>query len=262
MHATPLPLIPLLLLVIAPLAQAQEMARVISSTPINQQVSVPRQVCTDAQVITQAPKTGAGAVVGAIVGGALGSQIGGGSGQVAATALGVIGGAMIGDEFESNRAPVSQPVTSCAQQVSYENRVVGYNVVYEYAGKQYSTQMASDPGAWIPLNIAPAGAATVQAATTVVTPPPPPPVVVPAPVQVTTYPPLYPPPVYGPPVYGAPVYAPPVYGAPVYSPRSYGAPIYNPPVIQFRWSSGRHWHGDHGFHGGHGGHGRHHRHGH
>ena len=38
--------------VLAPPAKAQEVGRVISSTPIIQQVAVPRQVCTQSQVVS------------------------------------------------------------------------------------------------------------------------------------------------------------------------------------------------------------------
>jgi hypothetical protein len=39
----------------------------------------------------------------------------------------------------------------------YENRTVAYNVVYEYAGKEYSTQMPHDPGPTLALQIGPVG---------------------------------------------------------------------------------------------------------
>jgi outer membrane lipoprotein SlyB len=47
--------------------------------------------------------TGAGAVIGGIVGGVAGNQVGGGSGQQIATAAGVIGGAVLGNNIERNR---------------------------------------------------------------------------------------------------------------------------------------------------------------
>ncbi|MFN7855915.1 MAG: glycine zipper 2TM domain-containing protein [Acidovorax sp.] len=45
--------------------------------------------------------SGAGAVIGAVVGGVLGNQVGGGSGRAAATAIGVLGGAVAGNALES-----------------------------------------------------------------------------------------------------------------------------------------------------------------
>lgn len=138
---------------------AQEVGRVISSTPIIQQVGVPRQVCTTEQVAIQQPKSGAGAVMGAIAGGALGNAVGGGSGKAAATMLGIFGGAVLGDRVEG--APLSQvqDVQRCSVQTFYENRPVAYNVIYEYAGKQYSVQMPNDPGPSIQLQVSPVGAA-------------------------------------------------------------------------------------------------------
>lgn len=214
-------------------AQSQEMARVTSSTPVVQQVAVPRQVCSNSTVVSQAPKSGAGAVMGAIAGGAVGSQIGGGAGRAAAIAAGVIGGAVLGDRIEGQPAPVAQPVTTCTDQAVYENRVVAYNVTYEYAGRQYTVQMPNDPGQYLPITISPtaAGPAPAQVVTTA-----PPPVVVGPPV-VSSYPPVIvaPAPAY-PPYYG-PVYNP--YYSPYYGP-SYG-PGYGAGVT-LRWSSGGHRH--------------------
>jgi outer membrane lipoprotein SlyB len=44
--------------------------------------------------------SGAGAVLGAVIGGVLGSQVGGGTGRDVATGVGVIGGAVIGNQIE------------------------------------------------------------------------------------------------------------------------------------------------------------------
>jgi uncharacterized protein YcfJ len=130
---------------------------VISATPIIQQVSTPRQVCTTEQVSVQQPKSGAGAVMGAIAGGAMGNAVGGGSGRTAATVIGLVGGAMIGDRIEGSSPNQVQDVQRCESQNFYENRTVAYDVVYEYAGKQYSAQMLNDPGDSIQLRITPVG---------------------------------------------------------------------------------------------------------
>ena len=140
-------------------AFAVDIARVISATPVLQQVAVPRQVCTDQQVAVQAPKSGAGAVMGAIAGGALGSAAGGrGAGRAAATVLGAVGGAVLGDRIEGAPETELRTVRQCGTQTTYENRTVGYNVVYEFAGKQYSAQMPNDPGPTLALQIGPVGA--------------------------------------------------------------------------------------------------------
>ena len=111
------------------LSFAQETGRVISSTPIVQQVSVPRQVCNTQQVAVEPQRTGAGALMGGIAGGAVGNAIGGGAGRAAATMLGIFGGAILGDRIESPGPTQIQNVQSCNTQTFYENRTVGYNVV-------------------------------------------------------------------------------------------------------------------------------------
>src|SRR5438552_17164855 len=85
-------------------AGAQEVGRVISSTPVVQQVQVQRQVCNQSQpVVQQAPQgggSGAGALLGAIAGGLLGHTVGGGMGNAVATGVGVVAGAAVGDNLE------------------------------------------------------------------------------------------------------------------------------------------------------------------
>jgi uncharacterized protein YcfJ len=167
------------------LTPAQEIGTVLSRTAVYQQVAVPRQSCT--QTITpNAPTSGGGALTGAIAGGVIGTAIGDGRGL--GTLVGAIGGAMIGDKAESNAN--SQPITSCTTQTVMENRLVGYTVVYEYAGKPYTVQLPQDPGPTIPLNISPAGlqSTTPVAPTTVVSSPS---VVYAAPPVVYAPPPVY-----------------------------------------------------------------------
>jgi len=134
-----------------------QVGRVLSSTPVTQQVGVPRQVCTTEQVAVAQPKSGAGAALGAIAGGAIGNAAGHGAGQAAATMLGIIGGAVVGDRIEGQPQTQLQEVQRCSNQVFYENRTVAYNVVYEYAGKQYSVQMPQDPGPTLQLQVTPVG---------------------------------------------------------------------------------------------------------
>jgi uncharacterized protein YcfJ len=133
-----------------------ESARVLSSTPVVQQVALPRQVCNMQQVAVQPEKAGAGAIMGGIAGGAMGNAVGGGNGKTAATVLGLIGGAMLGNKIEGAPAAQLQNVQSCTTETVYENRTTGYNVAYEYAGKQYVTQMHTDPGAYVRIQITPA----------------------------------------------------------------------------------------------------------
>lgn len=129
-------------------------ARVVSSTPVVAQVAVPRQVCYDELRQEPARSTGAGAIMGAIAGGAMGNAVGKGSGRAVTTGLGVILGAAMGDRIESDGRPgITRNVQRCEQQSTYQNQVVAYNVVYEYGGQRYSTQMQREPGASIPVSV-------------------------------------------------------------------------------------------------------------
>src|SRR5512133_1951666 len=135
------------------IAYAEEIGRVIASTPVIQQVQVPRQVC-DNQIVGGQPNSGAGAVVGGLAGGAIGNSVGGGSGRAAATVLGVVGGALLGNSIESaNNQP--RNMQQCTTQTFLENRTVAYNVRYEYAGREYRVQMPYDPGPTIRLQVTP-----------------------------------------------------------------------------------------------------------
>lgn len=212
------------------------LARVISSTPVVQQVSVPQQVCTTQPIITQSPNSGAGTVMGALAGGAMGNAIGDGGGRALATMIGLVGGAMIGNNIEGNRNQV-QNVQQCGTQTSYENRTTHYNVVYEYADKQYTIQMPNDPGPYVRLQVTPVGALPSPQAQ----------------VQPGFAQPQQAQPVYGQPVYTQPVYSQPVYTQPVYVqqapvvvyPGYYSRPYY-PPVglsLNFGYSRGGHGHG-------------------
>lgn len=138
-------------------AQAQEvLARVVSSTAVIQQVAVPRQVCTTAPVVSQSAPSGAGAIMGAVAGGALGNAVGDGTGRALATMIGVLGGAMVGNNVEGTKSQV-QNVQQCSTQTTYENRIRHYDVVYEYADKRYSIQMPNDPGQTVRLQLSPVG---------------------------------------------------------------------------------------------------------
>ena len=136
---------------------ADILARVITSTPVVNQVAVPRQVCNSQQVITETQKSGGGALLGAVAGGAVGNAIGNGGGRALATVIGLVGGAMVGDRVEGTSNQV-QNIQQCSTQTFYENRASHYNVTYEYQGTQYNVQMAQDPGPYVRLQVTPVGA--------------------------------------------------------------------------------------------------------
>jgi len=112
-----------------------------------------------------------------------------------------------GHAQEVGRVISSTPVV---QQSGFDTRVVAYNVVYEYAGRQYSVQLPQDPGPTIAVSVTPAVQAPVQTQ-----------VYASAPTVVLTAPyvvrPLYP-------------------------------PVFPPVVFSFGWGYGGH-HGGYGHHG-------------
>jgi len=200
---------------------AQDYARVISSTPITEQVWVPQQVCEPVAQAVPGATTGGGAAIGAVIGGVLGNMIGHGGGRAAATAIGAIGGAAIGNNAEASTYPQVAQGQACRTVEQMEMRTTGYNVVYEYGGRQYSAVLPQDPGPQMAVQVNPVGAVGNQPYAASGMPsvgngfPPGPmgPVGSPAyPVYTTPYPP---PVAVAPPVY-YPATAPVVVPSPVY----------------------------------------------
>ncbi|GAB2469420.1 hypothetical protein GCM10027082_21210 [Comamonas humi] len=192
----------------------QPMGRVVSVRPDYQQVSVPQQVCQDQQAYAGSTNSGLGAIAGAVVGGVFGNSIGGGFGRAAATAVGVVGGAAVGNQLEGGY-PQYQTVRQCGTQYVAQNQQTGYTVEYEYANQRFTTHTAQHPGDWIPLTIQPVGSSANVAPPPAAydnyyAPPPPPQYMAPQPAVVVGAPaPVY---------YPAPAYAAPVYAAPVIQP--------------------------------------------
>jgi uncharacterized protein YcfJ len=145
-------------------AGATEYGTVVSSTPVLGQVAVPERNCYDEQVAVARPPSGGGALVGALIGGAVGNTVGAGMGRAAATALGAVTGAAIGNQAEANGTPpAAATVQRCRTTTRQEDRLVGYDVVYEYAGTQRTARLAQDPGApgtriALDINVAPSAA--------------------------------------------------------------------------------------------------------
>jgi|KBSMisStaDraftv2_1062788.scaffolds.fasta_scaffold17854_5 uncharacterized protein YcfJ len=232
-------------------ARAAEYANVISATPVTSSVPVARQECADGQRVVPSQPSGGGALVGAIIGGVIGNQFGHGAGRVAATTLGAVTGGAIGNQAEMNNSPGQVvPVRDCRAVSSYQSRVVGYDVVYEYHGQRYTTRTATDPGPRLAIDVRPSGGqayddgaarggyGAVPPAYDEPSYPQPPSAGYPVP-PATYYSPA-----------PAPVYAPGYYPAPAYY---YGPPrgYYAPPVVSIGFGAGyghgwrhgyRYWH--------------------
>ncbi len=94
-----------------------------------------------------------GTLVGALIGGALGNQVGSGRGRQAARAAGALIGGAVGHNASRDRqrqryGDERYVYERCDVRYRdrYEERIEGYEVTYEYAGRRYVTEMPYDPG--------------------------------------------------------------------------------------------------------------------
>ena len=129
-------------------------ANVISVEPNMRTVNRPERNCWTEQITVQQPQSysNASPMLGAIVGGAIGNSIGKGDGRRAATAAGVAIGAIAGDKYREGGVTY-RDVQRCDVTYSQEQVVSGYNVVYEYGGKQFTTVMQTQPSSTIPVTV-------------------------------------------------------------------------------------------------------------
>jgi uncharacterized protein YcfJ len=141
-------------------------AKVLSVKPVVRYVTVttPVRECWDEEQTYAARKHSPGRVgktlVGAIIGGVVGNQFGGGHGNNAATVAGSLLGAAIGNSAGRNtpdyyETRYSRPVRRCETnyQSREEERIEGYQVVYAYNGRKYSTRTPFDPGKRIRIRV-------------------------------------------------------------------------------------------------------------
>ena len=142
-------------------------ARVRTVNPQYENVSVPRNECTNQWVTDQQPVASSrnygGLALGGIAGAVLGNQVGRGRGRDTATALGAVVGALAGEHLANKNswgggyqqaAPLQQrEVQSCRTVNDVQSRLTGYQVEYEYRGQVYSTVTRENPGRTLPVRV-------------------------------------------------------------------------------------------------------------
>ena len=150
-------------------------ARVLSVQQVHERIPVKREECWNDRVRSYENRTvtrsdtgaaiGPGTVLGAIIGGVAGHQIGSGRGNDAATAAGAVVGGLVGNQVdrqnagapgavtETQRVPVERNVERCRVVEEVREAVVGYDVRYEYAGRQFNTRMPQDPGRFVRVRV-------------------------------------------------------------------------------------------------------------
>ncbi|MFT4198023.1 MAG: glycine zipper 2TM domain-containing protein [Pseudoxanthomonas sp.] len=96
---------------------------------------------------TPAGRTGA-TLLGSLIGGLVGSRFGGGSGHLVGTVAGAAAGSVAGSAiYDSNQRVYRGNVRVCEPAAGDDDgRVDGYDVTYEYAGRQYHTRTDYHPG--------------------------------------------------------------------------------------------------------------------
>ena len=141
-------------------ADFDDFGRVLSVAPQVEQFNQPRQECRTeyVQVQRNQPRSVGGSIIGGIAGGLLGNQVGGGNGRTAATAAGAIAGAITGDRIDNNgqqmQGPSQEAVQQCRMVDHWESRTSGYNVSYEYHGRNFTSVLPYDPGQRVRLHVA------------------------------------------------------------------------------------------------------------
>jgi len=131
----------------------RDTARVIESRPVyegafsRQECWNPRAGHYEALRAPEGTNVGKGAAIGAVTGGVLGHQVDSGGG----TAAGAILGGILGHQLERRNDRDDQPDldrSRCrvASEGSGSGALLGYDVRYEYEGREYVTRMSNEPG--------------------------------------------------------------------------------------------------------------------
>ena len=151
-------------------------ARVVSARPIHDRIPVSREECwNDVQRSYEERRVtrtdtgaaiGPGTVLGAVIGGVVGHQFGNSSGgRDRGTAAGAIVGGLIGNQVdrdqrgepsrstEVERVPVERNVERCRTVNETREATLGYEVKYEYGGRQFTTRLDRDPGRNLRVNV-------------------------------------------------------------------------------------------------------------
>lgn len=144
----------------------QDTAWVLSSKPVYQEINQPRRECWEEkvgyeqrEVIRGSDNSVGSAIFGGLVGGVLGNSIGKGDGRKAATAAGAVLGAIAGDKFADSRReygpaePRVRVEQRCREVDNWTRKVTGYDVVYRYQGRDYTSFMPFDPGNKVRVNV-------------------------------------------------------------------------------------------------------------
>ena len=158
----------LCLLVVSGTALAQssyESVVVISAQPVYQltRIETPQERCVEERVVIERRNqqaSGTPIIVSTIIGGALGNAVGNNKssrrvGAVLGAVLGNSVGRDIARQSQSSDTREYQTVERCETVfVSHEEeRLLGYDVIYQFNGQQYSVRTEQDPGSQMKVRV-------------------------------------------------------------------------------------------------------------
>ena len=149
-----------LLIVQSSLAQVDyDYAQVVEVQPIVQvvEISTPQEQCWEEEYLVDrnygSSRSGTPGILGAIIGGAIGNELGNhkSSQRVGAVVGAVLGHSVARDIMRQHEGPVVREVETVERcetvyQSREEERIVGYNVTYNYNGQDYTVRTDEDPG--------------------------------------------------------------------------------------------------------------------
>lgn len=143
-----------------------DFARVVHVEPVRRQVRVSepvRECWQESRPVSNGPfsyNNIGGTLIGGALGTVVGNQVGHGRGKDVARVAGALIGGAIGANVSRDRqrqlyGDQRQVYERCDVRYrdSYEERIDGYQVTYEYAGREYVTQMPYDPGERIQVRV-------------------------------------------------------------------------------------------------------------
>jgi len=142
--------------------EREEWANVLDKQPVIETLRIPvdQEVCWDEQVQYPVPerRSATPLILGAIIGGVIGNQFGGGSGRDLMTAAGAALGTSIAADQQAQRYPpryyqALEQRCRVDRQWRTEERVVAWDVTYEYLGQVYRTRMRDEPGERIAVRV-------------------------------------------------------------------------------------------------------------
>ena len=130
-------------------------AEVLEAEPVRQTVRIPvrQEVCWDEEVFHEVParRSATPAIFGAIIGGVIGNQFGGGSGRDLMTMAGAALGSSVATDQQRLKHPdrfYASTERRCDTETRWrrEERIVGWDVTYEFQGEIYQARLQDAPG--------------------------------------------------------------------------------------------------------------------